>query len=46
MTITIDQFHKLAKSNTGIVLSKQLVFDTSTPLNVFNSFKSEKNVVF
>jgi anthranilate synthase component I len=46
MTISKNEFHMLAKSNTGIVLSKQLVFDTSTPLSVFNRFKSEDNVVF
>lgn len=46
MTISKNEFHKLANSYTGIVLSKKLVFDTSSPLSVFNSFKSEDNVVF
>ena len=46
VNLNFNEFYKLAQSHTGIVLSTQLVFDTSSPLTVFNSFKNEREFVF
>ena len=46
MTLSLSQFQSYAKQYSGIILSKDLVFDTNSPLSIFHSFKDEANSVF